>query len=70
MNEILKLEELKNDWYGRLEDLTEEIEERNFEIYEATTEYISCASKETDAEYIIRLGGTERTITIESIREI
>lgn len=69
---MMRLEVLKNDWYGRLEDIVEEIEELGYEVLEANGEYITCweENSDDDTEYIIRLGGTERTITVEEIREI
>ena len=67
-----KLEAIKNGWYGRLEDLVEEIEELGLDVEESNMEYIT-ASYEDDDETVfvdIRIGGTERTIAVESIREV
>lgn len=69
---MTRLEELKNNWWGRLEELVEEIEEMRYEVLEQNREYITCWSKEDDSDeqYQIRLGGTERTITVEEIEEV
>lgn len=66
-----KLESIMNGWYGRLDDMKEDIEELGYEVIEMNREYISCYSEEEDdTEYVIKLGGTERTIIAESIREV
>lgn len=67
-----KIERIKNDWYGRLEDLVEEIEEAGMEVEDANSEYITAAYEDDgeDVEIEFMLGGTERTITVESVREI
>ena len=66
-----KLTAIENDWYGRLDDICEELEEMGFEVLDCNREYITVGYEEDgrDAEALIRLGGTERTITIEGIRE-
>lgn len=69
MNEI---EKIQNDWYGRIEDLIEEIESAGMEVEESSREYI-VASYEDDGEdvqIVLRFGGTERTITVEDVREV
>ena len=66
-----KLEALQIGWYGRLEELLEDIEEAGFKVEEANREYITASYEEEDETvYIdIRLGGTERTITVDRITE-
>lgn len=69
MNQI---ERIQNDWYGRIEDLIEEIESAGMEVEESNREYI-VASYEDDGEDVqieFRLGGTETTITVEDVREV
>ena len=66
-----KLNGLKRGFYGRLEDLTEELEEMGYEVAEATAEYVIIQHEdgEDTVETLLRLGGTERTITVDEIRE-
>jgi len=65
-----KLEAMKNGWYGHLEDITEELEEIGIdpECCYICREYISFTTEieEENVEVLIRLGGTERTITVDS----
>lgn len=64
-----KLESLS--WFGRMEDLTEELEDMGLEVLEANCEYV-VAGYEEDGDYIqliLRLGGTARTIIITSVEE-
>lgn len=69
---MTRLEELKNNWWGNLEELVEEIEEMGYEVLEQNREYIICWPEENDSDeqYQIRLGGTERTIKVEGIEEV
>lgn len=64
-----KLESLS--WFGRMEDLTEELEDMGLEVLEANYEYVVVGYEE-DGDYIqfiLRLGGTARTIIITSVEE-
>jgi hypothetical protein len=65
------IHEFTRDWYGRLEDLTEELEENGFKVEEANSEYITVYGGEStddkDIYHTLRLGGTERTITVDRI---
>ena len=65
------IHEFKYGWYGRLEDLTEELEENGFTVEEANNEYITVYGRENtddkDIYHTHRLGGTERTITLDRI---
>ena len=54
-----------DDWYGRLNDIIEDLEEHGFEVLTSNAEWID-VSKD-DKEYVLKLGGTERTITIDKI---
>ena len=69
---MMRLEGLKNNWWGRLEELVEEIEDMGYEVLEQNREYITCWSEDDDSDeqYQIRLGGTERTIIVEEIEEV
>lgn len=69
---MMRLEELKSNWWTRLDELVEEIEEMGYEVLEQNREYIVCCDEEdgSDEQYQIRLGGTERTIIVEEIEEI
>lgn len=66
-----RIEKLEGSWFGRLEELVEEIEEIGLEVVEANAEYIVCMDPEEDedTECRINLAGTETTITIKSIEE-
>ena len=67
-----KLEAMQNGWYGRLSDITEELEDMGIDrecIY-ADREYVSFTTEVEDGEdieVVLHLGGTERTITVDSI---
>ena len=67
------LECLKRDWFGRLDDLTEELEEMGYEVAEVCSEYILVQhedeEEEVTVETMLRLGGTEHTITVDEIKE-
>lgn len=55
-----------DDWYGRLDDIIEDLKNNGFAVLNATNEFID-VSDENDKEYVLKLGGTERTITINKI---
>lgn len=57
-----------DDWYGRLNDIIEDLKEHDFDVLNATSEWID-VSKD-DNEYVLKLGGTERTITIDKIESL
>ena len=54
------------EWFGRIEELVEEIEENGYEVLEANAE--SVTFEDDDEEQYVACG-TERTMYIESIRE-
>ena len=55
-----------DDWYGRLDDIIEDLKNNGFTVLNATNEFID-VSDENDKEYVLKLGGTEKTITINKI---
>lgn len=57
-----------DDWYGQLNDIIEDLKEHDFDVLNATNEWID-ASKD-DKEYVLKLGGTERTITIDKVESL
>ena len=57
-----------DDWYGRLEDIIEDLKEHGFSVLNATSEWIDVEKDEK--EYVIKLDGTSRTITIKSIESL
>lgn len=59
--------EITGEWFGRLEELVEYIEE-SYEVEEYNREYVEFYDEEKTC--IAYLGGTERTIYIERIDEI
>ena len=66
-----KLNGLKRGFYGRLEDLTEELEEMGCEVVEANDEYVAVQHEdgEDTVETILYICVTGRTITVDEIRE-
>ena len=58
-----------DDWYGRLDDIIEDLKNNGFAVLNATNEFID-VSDENDKEYVLKLGGTERTITINKIEAL
>lgn len=67
---MIKAYESTGEWYGRLEDLVEDIEDQGYEVDEANSEYISCYDPESEKEFIAYLGGTESTIYIDHVKEV
>ena len=67
-----ELREALDSWYGRLADLIEDIQDAGYDVEEANEEYITASYEDGDATVYLdlRLGGTARTITVDSIREI
>jgi hypothetical protein len=62
--------EITGEWFGRLNDVVEYIEENGYKVEECNAEYITFYNEDDDdTEYVARLGGTPRTIYIESIKE-
>ncbi len=62
------LENHLDSWYGRLNEIGEDIEELGLDVDEINGEYIVVHATEPDGEDAyckIRLGGTERTISLE-----
>jgi len=57
-------------WYARLEDLEKDLTDSGFSIEDSNRDYIvvSDNSNEQDTQFELRLGGTERTITVDDIR--
>ena len=68
------INDIANDWYGRLEDLEEELNENGFDVLEANREYVDVSGGEdedgNDIQYILYLGGTETTIVIKEIKTV
>lgn len=68
-----KLMALKGNWYGRLGDIVEELNDMGLDLDGCSfisREYIGVTFEGEDGEdleAIIRLGGTEHTITVESV---
>ena len=58
-----------DDWYGRLDDIIEDLKNNGFAVLNATNEFID-VSNENDKEYVLKLGGTEKTITINKIEAL
>ena len=67
---IEKIKDIDNacGWFGRLEDFEEECNDNGLEVYELNHEYAVVYCDEDETEAIVYFGGTERTITINSIK--
>lgn len=66
-----RMREILDSWYGRLDDLVADLKDAGYSVEEANREYVSGwddKSMDKDIFYTIKLGGTERTITIDDIR--
>lgn len=59
-------------WYGRLKDLTEELEDMGLEVLEANAEYIVVGYEDgdEDVQIMLALGGTSSTIIIAAVEEV
>lgn len=67
------LEEFEGYFWTRLEDLKESLEEKGFCVEELNREYVTVYRNEEeyeDAEWVLSLGGSNRTITVERVEEI
>lgn len=66
-----RIKEMEGNWYGQRRDIIEELNEMGIDVWEENCEYITAGyeDKETDEDVclFIKLGGTERTIVINSI---
>lgn len=63
------LEKHLDSWYGRLDELGEDIEDLGLDVDEINNEYVIVHSTEPDGEDVyckIWLGGTSRTISLET----
>lgn len=62
----------EGQWWGRRSDLEEELADAGFDVLESNAEWIDVASPNqgSDAQYMLRLGGTERTVTVNSIETL
>ncbi len=68
---MIKAYEESGEWFGRLEELVEDIEEKGYEVLDSNREYISFIDPEDeDTEYVAYIGGTERTVYIDRIQEV
>ena len=69
---VKALTKMMTGWYGRLEDITEELTDMGFEVEEANREYITVWREidGEDKEFLLYLGGTEHTITVDDIKEV
>lgn len=61
--------EVTGEWFGRLEEVVEYIQNNGYEVVEVNAEYIEFWD-EDDNGYVARLGGTQKTIYIDTIVEL
>lgn len=54
------------EWFGRIEELVEEIEENGYEVLEANAESVTFEDDDERASNILRSGRTGQSITITS----
>lgn len=67
---MLATHDLTGEWFSDLGEMVEDIIEKGYEVLEANRECIVVqALEEEDVQYILTLGGTERTIYIADIEE-
>ena len=69
-----RLVELR-DWYGRMEDIIEELEEQGYETLESNDERISAYNSETETEIVVKLNviyhnDKPSTIVIDEVKEV
>lgn len=69
MEVLEKLEQLQGQFWTRLDELVEDIEDTGVEVVDSNREYIEVVYEDEET-YVIRLGGTERTIVIDKIEEV
>ena len=66
-----RLNDMVGNWYGRLEDITEELSEMGVDVENAyiSRECIGLTVEDDgdDVDVLIRLGGTENTITVDRV---
>ena len=63
------------DWYGRMEDIIEELEEQGYEVLESNEERISAYNEETETEIVVKLNviynnDKPSTIVIGEVEEV
>lgn len=66
---MIRSYEETGEWFGRIEEVVEDIRDQGYEVEESNREYITFSDDE-DNEFIAYLGGTERTIYIDRVEEI
>ena len=66
-----KIEDMKNEFWTVLEELVEDLEDKEIEVLEANEEYIVVSDEEDeDEEILIYLARANRTIWIEWVQII
>ena len=64
-----KIEDMKNEFWTVLEELVEDLEDKEIEVLEANEEYVVVSDEEDeDEEILIYLARANRTIWIEWVR--
>ena len=68
-NRMERIRELIRSWYGSLDDLVNDLKDAGFSPEDVNREYITAWDEMStdDVFFTIRLGGTERTITVDEI---
>lgn len=58
-----------DSWYGQLDDIIEDLESNGYDVLDSNNEYIVVSPIESDndedVQYVLYLGGTNRTIYID-----
>lgn len=67
--EAARVHEFIRSWYGQMEDLIDDLKDAGFSVEDACREYVTGwdEKSESDVFFMIRLGGTEHTITVEGV---
>ena len=69
VKEVIEIIQNENGWFVELEDFKEACNDKHLEVPVLNREYAVVYRNDEDEEYIVRFGGTERTIIIASVEE-
>jgi len=68
---IQKVENENGGWFGNVLDINDALKEENLDVLEINAEYAVVTDEDDeDEQYLIRFGGTTRTIIIASVERI
>lgn len=61
-----RIKELTSGWFGRLDDIVNDLKDAGYDVEDCNNEWISCWG-EDDTLYTLYLAGTETTIYVDRI---